>query len=328
MTHFYRWTLLTLVIALAAAVAPGAFAAEKAVTAVNDPATLAALEPGIKAPIKCLIIDGQNYHKWAETTPVIKEMLEATGKFTVDVLTSPKKGAAKEEWEKFKPEFSKYAVVVSNYSGDLWPEAVQKDFEKYMTDGGGLVVYHFAVAGNEKWDAYNKMIGIGWRGDANFGEGVYINAEGKVTKRAKGEGTGSGHPPAHLYDCTVIDKDSPITKGLPEKWTHAKDELYASLRGPVGDMHILVTAFAPKGPAKGQTGESEPVVWTNSFGKGRVFVSVLGHEKDETRYPDTALILLRGVEWAATGTATLPVPADFPKLAAPAPKTEEKAVAK
>jgi uncharacterized protein len=305
MTRAYDWILPALMVALAAGLISAAGAAEK----VEAPAAAA---PAAK--INCLIIDGQNYHKWAETTPVIKEMLEKTGMFTVDVLTSPPKGAAKDAWEKFKPDFSKYTVVVSNYSGDLWPETVQKDFEKFVADGGGFVAYHFAVAGNEKWDAYNKMIGIGWRtGNPNFGDGVYINAEGKVTKRAKGEGTGAGHPPAHLFDCTVIDKESPITKGLPEKWTHAKDELYASLRGPVGDLHILVTAFAPKGPKDGQTGENEPVVWTVPFGKGRVFVSVLGHEKDETRYPDTALLLLRGVEWAATGKVTLPVPADFPK---------------
>jgi uncharacterized protein len=298
MTRAYRLTLAALVVAAIAVAMPAIFAAEKA-----------------DAPTKanCLIIDGQNYHKWNETSPIIKDLLEKTGKFTVEVLTSPKKGAPKAEWEKFKPDFSKFQVVVSNYSGDAWPEAVQKDFEKYMENGGGFVAYHFAVAGHEKWEAFNKMIGIGWRGDANFGDGIYVNAEGKITKRAKGEGTGSGHPPAHVFDCTVVDKESPITAGLPAKWTHAKDELYASLRGPVGDLHILVTAFAPKGPAKGQTGENEPIAWTNTFGKGRVFASMLGHEKEELAYPDTTLLLLRGTEWAAGVKVTTPVPADFPR---------------
>jgi uncharacterized protein len=299
MTRAYGWTLVALVVAAIAVAMPALFAAEK----TDAP-----------AKISCLIIDGQNYHKWNETSPIIKDLLEKTGKFTVDILTSPKKGAPKADWEAFKPDFSKYKVVVSNYSGDNWPEAVQKDFEKFVNDGGGFVAYHFAVAGHEKWDAFNKMIGIGWRGDANFGEGIYINAEGKVAKRAKGEGTGSGHPAAHVFDCTVVDKDSPITKGLPAKWTHQKDELYASLRGPVGDVHILTTAFAPKGPAKGQTGESEPSTWTNTFGKGRIFASMLAHEKEELAYPDSALLLLRGTEWAATGEVTIPVPADFPKF--------------
>ena len=37
------------------------------------------------APIKVLIIDGQNNHAWQQTTPVLKKILEDTGKFTVDV---------------------------------------------------------------------------------------------------------------------------------------------------------------------------------------------------------------------------------------------------
>jgi hypothetical protein len=41
--------------------------------------------------IKVLIIDGQNNHKWAITSPIMKSQLEATGIFTVDVSTSPEK---------------------------------------------------------------------------------------------------------------------------------------------------------------------------------------------------------------------------------------------
>src|SRR5262249_46307618 len=33
--------------------------------------------------IKVLIIDGQNNHKWEETTPILKKDLESTGKFQV-----------------------------------------------------------------------------------------------------------------------------------------------------------------------------------------------------------------------------------------------------
>jgi hypothetical protein len=43
------------------------------------------------AAIPVLIVDGQNNHKWQETTPVLKRLLEETGKFTVDVSTSPAK---------------------------------------------------------------------------------------------------------------------------------------------------------------------------------------------------------------------------------------------
>ena len=63
--------------------------------------------------IKVLIVDGQNNHKWQETTPILKKELESTGKFQVDVTTSPAKG---EDMSGFKPNFSAYKVVLSNYS--------------------------------------------------------------------------------------------------------------------------------------------------------------------------------------------------------------------
>src|ERR1035441_1218373 len=39
--------------------------------------------------VKVLIIDGQNNHKWAETTPYLKAILEEAGVFTVNVSTAP-----------------------------------------------------------------------------------------------------------------------------------------------------------------------------------------------------------------------------------------------
>src|SRR5689334_23881735 len=79
--------------------------------------------------LKLLIIDGQNNHDWKATTPVLKTALEKTGRFQVDVATTPPNKAAAAEWDKFRPKFSDYAVVLSNYNGELWPEPVQKDLE-------------------------------------------------------------------------------------------------------------------------------------------------------------------------------------------------------
>ena len=39
--------------------------------------------------IKVLIVDGQNNHDWRSTTPHMKKWLEACGRFTVDVATTP-----------------------------------------------------------------------------------------------------------------------------------------------------------------------------------------------------------------------------------------------
>jgi len=298
-----RWFLLSALVVAAAAWAAPAAAADAAKSNV-------------------LIIDGQNGHDWKATTPPIKAMLEKTGRFTVAVLTSPPalarnpddaaKAANKDAWEKFKPDFSKYQVVLSNYSGQPWPEDVQKAFEKFVADGGGFVCYHFAVAAFKEWDAYNQMIGMGWK-QAAFGEGLALDDSGKEVRRAKGEGAGGSHGPAHPFEVIVRDKDHPIMKGLPEKWQHISDELYGSLRGPAKDMHVLCTAFSKKDADKFKagTGMHEPMAWTVPFGKGRVFVNALGHAVPETTAPDTAILLERGTEWAATGNVTIPAPADL-----------------
>lgn len=267
--------------------------------------------------INLLLIDGQNGHDWKATSPVLKEMLLATGRFNVDVLTSPDKKAPKEEWDKFRPDFSKYAVVLTNYAGQPWPDEVAKAFEKYMTDGGGLLVYHFAVASFKEWDAYNRMIGMGWR-DNKFGDNVALDDDGKVVRTPKGEGPGGSHGPAHPFEVMVRDKAHPITRGMPEKFPHVKDELYHGQRGPCQDMHILATAWDD--PALKGTGKHEPMAWTVPFGKGRVFVTLLGHDGPATTDPASTAFLIRGAEWTATGETTVPLPKDL----AAAPAAEAK----
>jgi len=275
--------------------------------------------------INCLIIDGQNNHAWGATTPPIKAMLLATGRFNVDVLTSPPKGAPKEAWEKFRPDFSKYQVVFSNYNGEPWPEEVNAAFEKFMNAGGGLVVYHAANNAFPQWEAWNKMIGLGWR-NAQFGDRITVDDSGKVVRTPKGEGPGAGHGPQHPYECVVRDKDHPITHGMPEKWIHVKDELYQGMRGPAQDLHILVTAWAD--PAQKGTGTHEPMAFTVAFGKGRVFVNLLGHDATSVSDPGCTALMIRGTEWAAAGQVTVPLPKDLvasPAMpAAPAAKPAEK----
>ena len=258
--------------------------------------------------INVLIIDGQNNHKWAATTPEIKALMLKSGRFNVDVLTSPPKNAPKEAWNSFRPDFSKYQVIFSNYNGQDWPAEVRPTLEKYMADGGGLVIYHAANNAFGTWDEWNKMIALNWQ-KPTFGDRITVDDSGKMIRTPKGEGPGAGHGPQHEYEVVLRDTDHPITKGMPAKWLHSKDELYAGQRGPALNMHILATAFS-KPEFKG-TNANEPMVFTVNYGKGRVFVNLLGHDVPQTNAPDCATLLLRGTEWAATGQVTLPVPPEF-----------------
>ncbi len=99
-------------------------------------------------------------------------------------------------------------------------------------------------------------------------------------------------------------------KGLPEKFRHAPDELYAKLRGPAKNLTVLATAFSA--PSTGGTGRDEPILMVIDYGKGRVFHSVMGHAAEQCKSVAFIVTLQRGAEWAATGKVTQKVPADFP----------------
>jgi len=264
--------------------------------------------------IRVLIIDGQNNHNWQLMTPPMKEDLVKSGRFTVDVVTTPEKNAPKEAWNSFRPDFSKYDVVLSNYNGDPWPDEVRKALESFVANGGGLSVIHAANNAFEDWPEWNKMIGLGWRKNT-FGERVTMDESGKVVRTSKGEGPGSGHGAVRPFK-VVVRVPHPITKGMPREWMHAKDELYHGQRGPGENMDILMTAFSD--PANKGTGTNEPMAWVIPYGKGRVFTTVLGHvgakDRDTTAIRDVGFktVMLRGTEWAATGKVTIPLPENFP----------------
>src|ERR671924_1548776 len=77
--------------------------------------------------LRALIVDGQNNHDWKSTTPLLRKALESSGRFTVDVATTPPAG---KDMSGFRPRFADYDVVVSNYNGDRWPKETEADFEK------------------------------------------------------------------------------------------------------------------------------------------------------------------------------------------------------
>ena len=237
----------------------------------------------------------------------MKQYLEQTGLFKVDIVTTAAKGTD----PNFKPEFDNYNVVVSNYNGAAWPKETQENFVSYIKNGGGFVVVHAANNSFGNWPEYNEIIGLGgWGGRSEkSGPYVYFDDDGKLV-RDESKGRGGSHGSQHDFTVVVRDRKHPITKGLPAEWLHVKDELYDRLRGPALNMQVLATAYASS-DHRG-TGRHEPMMMTITFGKGRVFHTPMGHGDYSQECVGFITVLQRGSEWAATGKVTVPIPSDFP----------------
>jgi type 1 glutamine amidotransferase len=247
--------------------------------------TLSAFGQTAPPKIKVLILTGVNNHHWKETTPLLREILEQTGRFDVRVNEEGRGNT----FETFEP----YDVLLLNYNdfhqtaGPWWDDRTRQAMLDFVRNGKGLVSYHSSNNAFWGWDEFDKLVGGTWREAAS-------------------------HAPYHTYTVKIVDPGDPIMKGMPPSFTET-DELYNHLNMQP-DIHLLASAWDdPKNcfnPQRCGSGKDEPLIWTVKYGTGRVFQTALGHDVKAMAGAGFQITLARGTEWAATGNVTIPVPAD------------------
>jgi type 1 glutamine amidotransferase len=232
------------------------------------------------APIRALVLTGQNNHNWQFTSRVHEDTLEGTGRFDVDITDNPAQALANAE------AIKKYQVFVVDYNGPRWGTQAETNFMNAVKGGTGAVIIHAANNAFVGWPEYETLCGLMW-----------INGK-------------TGHGKFHEFDVKVVDKDHAITKGMADLKAHP-DELYHNLINTQNAKYTLL-AKAMSSTESGGTGRDEPMALTLSVDQGRIFHTPLGHvwtgvdsSKVSVLDPQFRILLARGTEWAATGAVTL-----------------------
>ena len=129
---------------------------------------------------------------------------------------------------KMNPFTGRHQAIVLNYNGREWTQETKESAVEFVREGGGLVLVHAANNAFRNWDAYNEMIGLGWR-PAKFGDCIKWEVLKNKAYIACVD-CASGHGSRHPFQVNVRQLDHPIMKDIPAQWMHGKDELYHNMR--------------------------------------------------------------------------------------------------
>jgi len=139
------------------------------------------------------------------------------------------------------------AVIFLNTAGDVLDDAQQAAFERYYTDGGGLLAVHAAIDAEPSWQFMTDVLGA----------------------RATGESA------LAAATVKVADRVHAASEVLPEYWKRSDAWLNFD-RNVRGVSHVLATVDEST-YAGGTMGPDHPVAWCKDYRGGRSFYTAGGH---------------------------------------------------
>jgi len=155
---------------------------------------------------------------------------------------------------------SKHDVVLFYGSGNNFTDPAQEaGLDKFVRGGGGLVGVH-ATDAFKKSDVYWLLMG----------------------GRFSGHGGGK-------FPVVIVDRKHPITRGIDD--FEIRDETYRNKMHEDADPHDLFRM--------NRGDEQQSMGWVQTFDKGRVFCTTLGHGKQAWENPQFQRLVVRGLYWAA-----------------------------
>lgn len=242
------------------------------VTIISVSATSVAEEKEAKRPvIRALLVTSGCCHDYDyQTAQLLDASAGQSVKIEWKVVSDGGKGT-KAEIELYKDDdwAKNYDVVIHNecFANTDDPEYIRR-ITKAHKSGVHAVVIHCAMHTYRatKVDDWREMLGV----------------------------TSRKHEHQSKYPVKVVAKNHPIMQGFPDDYVTPKDELYV-IEKLWPNAEVLATSKSER------NGEEHPVMWTNKYGKARVFGTTYGHSNDTFSDPVFLRTVVRGTIWAATG---------------------------
>jgi uncharacterized protein len=216
---------------------------------------------------RILIVTGVDYpgHLWRQTAPALAEALRKDPRLEVVTVEDP--GFLD------STAIQKYDLLLLHFQNWEQPgpgERARENLRQFVEGGKGVGLVHFACgAWHDEWPEFSNIAGRMWAGP---GPGV------------------RQHDPFGPFRVELAKPEHAIVRGMADFDT--QDELYTCL---VGDHPIEVLA-----QAKSKVdGKYYPMAFASSYGKGRTFHCVLGHDAKCLSVPAVQELYRRGCSWAA-----------------------------
>ena len=224
-------------------------------------------KPGAARPIRALYVTGGGFHDFVKMEAILPPAVaqRANVAWTID-HTAGKSTEVLIERHKNTDWAKEFDVVLYNMSFSFVVDVpwIERLTAAHRDSGVGAVILHGAV------HSYRRSETKAW------GELM-----GAFSMR---------HDSQRPMTVETVAASHPIMRGVPQKWETIPEELY-ELEKVWPTMTPLAQSFSV------ESKKTYPVMWTNTHGKAKVFVTSLGHNVAMIETPMYLDIVARGVLW-------------------------------
>jgi type 1 glutamine amidotransferase/sugar phosphate isomerase/epimerase len=232
-----------------------------------------------KKPRKLLVLDLNVAYNGHRSIPAENLALELMGKNTGAYEAVFNNDLDNLKYDKIR-QYD--AVYLNNTVGMIFVDAeVREGLLRFVREGGGLAGNHGTSHASMDWPEFGELIGTR--------HGIHREPTEQATIR-------------------VDDPDSPLTAAFGGKEFLYQDEFFRFPVGPYSreKLHVLLSIDVAKTDMYQGRGCARPCVrpdydygvsWIQSYGKGRVFFCILGHNPTLFTTPPLAQYFLAGIQF-------------------------------